>query len=119
MDGPCPITPGDTEELTLAFKRVVQNGLVNLPQDIDNEETLDVSHPECPTDTIEKLSPTDPRAVDFQNQLRNWCVPDPSHSSQTAQTTADPMSPRQVWRSSVVPSSKEGDVRLALLVSLL
>ncbi|KAI0307150.1 hypothetical protein B0F90DRAFT_1622813 [Multifurca ochricompacta] len=72
VDGPCPIPPGNLEELILAFKRITQTGLADLPEDGNDEETLDVSRPGSPAVTIERLSPTDPRAVDFQNQFRNW-----------------------------------------------
>lgn len=89
VDGPCPIPPGNTEELTLAFKRIVQIGLSNIPEGVYNEGTLDKSHPTSPTESMKKLSPTDPRAIDFQNQFRNWCVPYPSRPVQTAQTIAD------------------------------
>ncbi|KAI9452089.1 hypothetical protein F5148DRAFT_1237523 [Russula earlei] len=72
VDGPCPIPPANPDELILAFKRIVQSGLTNLPEDGNDEETLDISRPGSPAEAIEMLSPTDPRAVDFQNQFRNW-----------------------------------------------
>ncbi|KAI0254706.1 hypothetical protein BJV78DRAFT_1182312 [Lactifluus subvellereus] len=72
VDGPCPIPPANPEELMLAFKRMIQTGLSNLSEDCYDEEMLDVSRPGSPAEAIEKLSPTDPRAVDFQNQFRNW-----------------------------------------------
>ncbi len=75
VDGPCPIPPGNLEELTLAFKRIAQTGLADLAA--YDEETLNDSRPGSPAEAVEALSPTDPRAVDFQNQFRNWCVPDP------------------------------------------
>lgn len=90
VDGPCPIPPGNPEDLVLAFKRITQTGLSSLPKDGNDEETLDVSRPGSPAETIERLSPTDPRAVDFQNQFRNWCVLDPP---QTAQKIVDPGHP--------------------------
>lgn len=70
VDGPCPIPPGNLEELTLAFKRIAQTGLANRAE--YDEETLNDSRPGSPAETVEALSPTDPRAVDFQNQFRNW-----------------------------------------------
>ncbi|KAI0005030.1 hypothetical protein BJV74DRAFT_806468 [Russula compacta] len=72
VNGACPIPPGKPEDLILAFKRITQTGLSDLPEDGNDEETLDVSRPGSPAETIERLSPTDPRAVDFQNQFRNW-----------------------------------------------
>ncbi|KAF8505788.1 hypothetical protein F5888DRAFT_1791769 [Russula emetica] len=72
VDGPCPIPPGNTEEITLAYKRIVQTGLANITEGVDNEEALDLSHPASPAEPIKKLSPIDPRAIDFRNQLRNW-----------------------------------------------
>lgn len=77
VDGPCPIPPGNPEELILAFKRIAQSGLTGLPNDGNDEETLDVSRPGSPAENIEKISRTDPRAIDFQNQFRNWCVSHP------------------------------------------
>lgn len=74
VDGPCPILPRNTEEITLAFERIARAGLANIPESVDNEEVL---HRTSPAEPIKKLSPTDPRAIDFRNQLRNWCVPDP------------------------------------------
>ena len=74
VDGPCPIPPGNIDELTLAFKRIAQTGLAD-HADYD-EETLNESRPGSPAEAVEALSSTDPRAVDFQNQFRNWCVPD-------------------------------------------
>ena len=76
VDGPCPIPPRNTEELTLALKRIVRTGLANIPESVNNEELLDISHRTSSVESIMKLSPTDPRASDFRNQLRNWCVPD-------------------------------------------
>ena len=73
----------------MAFKRIVQTGLANIPDGIDNQETLDIPHLANPAESMKKLSPTDPRAIDFQNQLRNWCVLDSSRPSRTAQTIAD------------------------------
>lgn len=74
VDGPCPIPPGVLDELTLAFKRIAQTGLADCAN--YDEETLNESRPGSPAEAVEALSPTDPRAVDFQNQFRNWCVPD-------------------------------------------
>ena len=89
VNGACPIPPGKPEDLILAFKRITQTGLSDLPEDGNDEETLDVSRPGSPSETIERLSPTDPRAVDFQNQFRNWYVPD---LSPAAQVVADRVS---------------------------
>ena len=74
VDGPCPIPPGNIEELTLAFNRITQTGLANRAE--YDEETLNDSRPGSPAEAVEVLSSMDPRAVDFQNQFRNWCVPD-------------------------------------------
>ena len=54
----------------MAFKRIAQTGLANRAE--YDEETLNDSRPGSPAETVEALSPTDPRAVDFQNQFRNW-----------------------------------------------
>ena len=119
VDGPCPIPPGNPEDLILAFKRITQAGLSNLSEDGCDEEALDVSRPGSPAEIVERLSPTDPRAIDFQNQFRNWCVPNPP---QTAPATVDPVDSiyaSQVRWSPVVTNPTEGDVFLALLVYLL
>ncbi|KAI9448019.1 hypothetical protein H4582DRAFT_2139410 [Lactarius indigo] len=70
VNGPCPIPPGNIEELTLAFERIAQTGLADFAE--YDEETLNESRPGSPAEAVEALSPTDPRAVDFQNQFRNW-----------------------------------------------
>lgn len=119
VDGPCPIPPGNQEDLVLAFKRITKIGLAGLPQDGNDEETLDVSRPGSPAETIERLSPTDPRAIDFQDQFRNWCVLDPPQTARMIIDPVHPAYPYQVRWSPMVTNSTEGDVCLALLVSLL
>ena len=119
VDGPCPIPPANPEDLVLVFKRIVQTGLSGLSEDGNDEETLDVSRPGSPAETIERLSPTDPRAIDFQNQFRNWCVPNPPQTATTIVDPVDSIYASQVRWSSVVTNSTEGDVFLALLVYLL
>jgi len=65
-------SPGNIIELQSAFKRVLQAGLANLPEDGFDEESLDVDRPGSPAETIELLHPSDPRAVDFRTNLRTW-----------------------------------------------
>ncbi|KAI0053581.1 hypothetical protein FA95DRAFT_1552065 [Auriscalpium vulgare] len=69
---PSPIGPGDVVELQAAFKRVLQAGLANLPEQGFDEEVLDVDRPGSPAENIEKLDANDPRAIDFRNSLRTW-----------------------------------------------
>ncbi|KAI0940003.1 hypothetical protein AcV5_001226 [Taiwanofungus camphoratus] len=70
--GPHSLPPSNLIELQAAFKRVLQAGLANLPEEGFDEESLDVDRPGSPDETITTLQYDDPRAVDFRNYLRTW-----------------------------------------------
>ncbi|THV08470.1 hypothetical protein K435DRAFT_847328 [Dendrothele bispora CBS 962.96] len=59
-------------ELQSAFHRVLKAGLADLPEDGYDEETLNVSRPGSPEETIVKLEADDHRAIEFRNTLRTW-----------------------------------------------
>ncbi|KAK7470562.1 hypothetical protein VKT23_001986 [Stygiomarasmius scandens] len=62
----------DFSELQSAFHRVLKAGLADLSEDGLDEETLNVSRPGSPEETIVKLEADDHRAMDFRNTLRTW-----------------------------------------------
>ena len=74
ISGPSPNGPGDLRELRAVFHRVLQSGLASLPEDGFDEESLDVDRPGSPAESITALEFDDPRAIDFRNYLRTWCV---------------------------------------------
>ena len=66
----------DFSELQSAFHRVLKAGLADLSEDGLDEETLNVSRPGSPEETIVKLEADDHRAMDFRNTLRTYvCIP--------------------------------------------
>lgn len=64
VGGPSTIGSADLGELQQSFGRVLQSGLAVF-SDTD-EETLDVSRPGSPDETIAQLEAHDPRAIDFR-----------------------------------------------------
>jgi len=73
VSGPSPIQPPDIVDLQAAFHRVLQAGLVGLPEDGPyDDETLDFDHPGSPAEFIATLAFDDPRAVDFRSFMRTW-----------------------------------------------
>lgn len=63
---------GDPLEIRTAYMRLLKAGLADLPEDGGDEESLDISRPGSPAESITQLSKDDPRAIDFRNSLRNW-----------------------------------------------
>jgi len=59
----------DLREIQAAFKRLLQSGLANLPEDGGDEESLRAGSPK---EDIIQLEPNDPRAIDFRNAMRSW-----------------------------------------------
>lgn len=74
ISGPPPASSVDVAELQQAFKRVLQSGLVPLPDDGGDEEYYATGRPGSPDAIIEQLEKDDPRAIDFRHKLRTWCV---------------------------------------------
>lgn len=72
ISGPPPVSSSDVVELQQAFKRVLQSGLVPLPDDGGDEEYFATGRPGSPDAIIEQLEKSDPRAVDFRHKLRTW-----------------------------------------------
>ncbi|KAF5387765.1 hypothetical protein D9615_000475 [Tricholomella constricta] len=66
---PAPCGSGDPQEIQVAFKRLLQSGLANLPEDGGDEESR---RPGSPEEDIIQLEYNDPRAIDFRNALRTW-----------------------------------------------
>lgn len=62
----------DSDELDVAYTRMLKTGLANLPQDGGDIETLVTERPGSPAETIEQLDRQDPRAIDFRNSIRPW-----------------------------------------------
>lgn len=52
--------------------RLLKAGLADLPEDGGDEESLFVSRPGSPEESIVQLEKHDPRAIEFRNSLRNW-----------------------------------------------
>jgi hypothetical protein len=69
---PTTAGPGDALEIKTAYVRLLKAGLADLPEDGGDEESLNVSRPGSPEETIVQLERHDPRAIDFRNSLRNW-----------------------------------------------
>ncbi|KAJ3570200.1 hypothetical protein NP233_g4560 [Leucocoprinus birnbaumii] len=69
---PTTAGPGDALEIKTAYTRLLKAGLANLPDDGGDEESLVVSRPGSPEESIVQLEKHDPRAIDFRNSLRNW-----------------------------------------------
>ncbi|KXN89654.1 hypothetical protein AN958_05521 [Leucoagaricus sp. SymC.cos] len=69
---PTTASPGDALETKTAYVRLLKAGLAALPEDGGDEESLAVSRPGSPEETIVQLEKHDPRAIDFRNSLRNW-----------------------------------------------
>ncbi|KAI0310804.1 hypothetical protein OF83DRAFT_1153676 [Amylostereum chailletii] len=67
VSGPWPIPSGDIDELRTTFRRVLQAGLADIPEDGDI-----TSRPGSPAEAIEQLEAHDHRAIDFRNSLRTW-----------------------------------------------
>ncbi|GLB33884.1 hypothetical protein LshimejAT787_0107680 [Lyophyllum shimeji] len=59
----------DPLEIQAAFKRLLQCGLADLPEDGGDEESPRAGSPQ---EDIIALEPNDRRAVDFRNALRSW-----------------------------------------------
>lgn len=73
VSGSSPIRPGNTVDLQVALRRVLQAGLAGLQGDGPyDDETLDFDHPGSPAEVITALAFDDPRAVDFRSCLRTW-----------------------------------------------
>ncbi|EJD01104.1 uncharacterized protein FOMMEDRAFT_125748 [Fomitiporia mediterranea MF3/22] len=72
ISGPSTITPADVFELQQAFRRVLQSGLIPLPEDGGDEEYNATDRPGSPDAVIEKLKRDDSRAIDFRDRLRTW-----------------------------------------------
>lgn len=73
VSGPSPIQLPSVVELQGAFRRVLQSGLADLPEDGPYDaETLDYDHPGSPAEFITNLAFDDPRAVDFRTYMRTW-----------------------------------------------
>ena len=72
ISGPSPVSPSDVVELQLAFRRVLQSGLVHLPEDGGDEEYYSTDRPSSPDAVIERLERDDPRAIDYRDRLRTW-----------------------------------------------
>jgi hypothetical protein len=72
---PSPLGPGDTAQLQVAFKRVLQAGLATFsPEDYD-EESVSADRASSPDQDIIQLDQDDPRAIDFRNQIRTYVYP--------------------------------------------
>lgn len=72
ISGPSPISPADVIELQQAFKRILQSGLIPLPEDGGDEKYYSSDRPGSPEAVIVKLDKDDARAIDFRNRLRTW-----------------------------------------------
>ncbi|KAJ3493881.1 hypothetical protein NLJ89_g10917 [Agrocybe chaxingu] len=83
VSGPCPIGPGDPEEIQVAYARLLKTGLANLPADGDDIETLVTDRPGSPAETIQQLERHDPRAIDFRHSIRTWFCKVPWSSIRT------------------------------------
>ncbi|KAF8076473.1 hypothetical protein FPV67DRAFT_1406656 [Lyophyllum atratum] len=59
----------DLREIQAAFKRLLQSGLANLPEDGGDEESHKAASPK---EDIIQLEANDPRAIDFRNTMRSW-----------------------------------------------
>ena len=57
-----------------AFKRVLQSGLVALPEDGGDEEYYSKPRAASPDAVIEQLDQNDWRAIDYRNRMRTWQV---------------------------------------------
>ena len=62
----------DSDELDLAYTRMLKTGLADLLDDGGDIETLVTKRPGSPAETIEQLDQQDPRAIDFRNSIRPW-----------------------------------------------
>lgn len=69
---PSKAGPGDPLEIKTAYVRLLKAGLAALPEDGGDEESLTISRPGSPEESITQLEKNDPRAIDFRNCLRNW-----------------------------------------------
>ncbi|KAF9446937.1 hypothetical protein P691DRAFT_761187 [Macrolepiota fuliginosa MF-IS2] len=69
---PTTIGPGDALEIKTAYARLLKTGLASLPEDGGDEESLLISRPGSPEESLVQLERSDPRAIDFRNSLRNW-----------------------------------------------
>ncbi|KAL5508303.1 hypothetical protein ACEPAH_5922 [Sanghuangporus vaninii] len=72
ISGTSPISASDVGELQLAFRRVLQSGLIPLPEDGGDEEYYSTDRPSSPDAVIEGLERDDPRAIDYRDRLRTW-----------------------------------------------
>lgn len=72
VSGPSPIGPQNSDELQVAYTRLLKTGLANLSENGEDIETLATARPGSPDETIEQLERFDPRAIDFRNSIRTW-----------------------------------------------
>lgn len=71
-----PNGSGNLAELQAAFRRVLKAGLAPLSPDDGSDEEVG-NRPGSPAEDIIAMEFNDPRAVDFRNYLRTWCVTNP------------------------------------------
>ena len=62
----------DVTALQKAFKRVLQSGLVFLPEDGGDEDYHYTPRASSPEAVIEQLEQNDARAIDYRNRMRTW-----------------------------------------------
>lgn len=62
----------DVSALQKAFKRVLQSGLVSLPEDGGDEDYYSKPRASSPDAVIEQLDKDDARAIDYRNRMRTW-----------------------------------------------